>query len=104
MCSLSKRRRWRQSKASVQLLAHKATLGGMSPDAARHLRHLGRVAAANGTDGTDYSHSYTAKSFDPHYVQRISTACVFFFWGADRILKGTLASRATHTNLRRATA
>ena len=56
--------------------------------------------AANGTDGTDYSRSYTAKSFVPHYAQRISTACVM--WGADGILKGI--SKQSHTNLRRATA
>ena len=30
-------------KANVQLLVHEATLGGMSPDAARHLRYLGRA-------------------------------------------------------------
>ena len=54
----------------------------MSPFAARHLRHLGRAAADEGRDGTDYTRSYTARSFVPYFGQRISTACVMF--GAER--------------------
>ena len=62
-------------KARVTLLVHE-TLGGMSPTAARHLRRLARAAADDGTDATDYSRSYTARSFVPFYAQKISSACV----------------------------
>ena len=37
----------------------------MSPFAARHLRRLGRAAVDEGCDGTDYTRSYTARSFVP---------------------------------------
>ena len=87
-------------KATVRLLVHEATLGGMSPYAARHLRRLGRDAVEGGTDGTDYTRSFTARSFVPHYAQRISTACVMY--GAEGILKGI--RKASHTRLRRALA
>ena len=81
-------------KAAVHLLVHEATLGGMSPYAARHLRRLSRAAVANGIDGTDYTRSFTARSFVPHFGQRISTACVMH--GAEGILKGTIRkTRAT---------
>ena len=70
-------------KAAVHLLVHEARLGGMSPYAARHLRRLGRAAATNGIDGTDYMRSFTARSFVPHFGQRISTACVMY--GAEGI-------------------
>ena len=53
-----------------------------------------------GTDGTDYTRSFTARSFVPHYAQRISTACVMY--GAEGILKGI--RKASHTRLRRALA
>ena len=87
-------------KATVRLLIHEATLGGMSPYAARHLRRLGRDAVEGGTDGTDYTRSFTARSFVPYYAQRISTACVMY--GAEGILKGI--RKASHTHLRRALA
>ena len=87
-------------KAIVHLLVHEATLGGMSPYAARHLRRLGRAAADGDFDGTDYSRSYTARSFVPHYAQRISTACVMC--GAEGILKGV--RKKSHERLRRAAA
>ena len=90
----------RNRKATVHLLVHEATLGGMSPYAARHLRRLGRAAAEGGTDGTDYSRSFTARSFVPHYAQRISTACVMH--GAEGILKGI--RKKSHARLRRAAA
>ena len=32
----------------------------------------------NGSDGTDYSPSYTASSFVPYYAQRISNAIVMY--------------------------
>ena len=44
--------------------------------AARPLSGLGRAAARHGHDATDYTRSYTARSFVPHYSQRISSACV----------------------------
>ena len=72
----------------------------MSPFAARHLRRLGRAAAENGTDGTDYTRSFTARSFVPHYAQRISAACVMH--GAEGILKGV--RKKSHDRLRRAAA
>ena len=84
-------------KAAVHLLVHEATLGGMSPYAARHLRRLGRAAVANCIDGTDYMRSFTARSFVPHYAQRISTACVMH--GAEGILKGV--RKKSHDRLRR---
>ena len=87
-------------KATVRLLVHEATLGGMSPYAARHLRRLSRDAVEGGTDGTDYTRSFTARSFVPYYAQRISTACVMY--GAEGILKGI--RKASHTRLRRALA
>ena len=37
---------------------------------------LGRVAKESGADPTDYSTSYTARSFVPYYAQRLSTSCV----------------------------
>ena len=73
-------------KATVHLLVHEATLGSMSPYAARRLRRLARDASDNGTDGTDYTRSYTARSFVPYFAQRISTACVME--GADRGRRG----------------
>ena len=73
-------------KATVHLLTHEATMGSMSPYAARRLRRLARDASDNGTDGTDYTRSYTARSFVPHFAQRISTACVME--GAKGILTG----------------
>ena len=62
-------------KARVHLLVHE-TLGGFSPHAARRLRLVVRAAAKHGHDATDYTRSYTARSFVPHYAQRISSACV----------------------------
>ena len=64
----------------------------------RHLRRLGRAAAEEGCDGTDYSRSYTAHSFVPHYAQSICSACVMH--GADGILKGIRS--ASHLRLRAA--
>ena len=87
-------------KASVNLLVHESATGAMSPFAARHLRRLGRAAATEGCDGTDYTHSYTARSFVPHFGQRISTACVMY--GAEGILKGV--RKKSHDRLRRAAA
>ena len=49
---------------------------------------------------TDYTRSFTARSFVPYYAQRISTACVMY--GAEGILKGI--RKASHTRLRRALA
>ena len=63
-------------KALVRLYVHEATIGGFSPFAAARLRTLGRAAAANGCDATDYTCSHTANSFVPYYAQRISSACV----------------------------
>ena len=48
----------------------------------------GRTAAANGTDGTDYSRSYTAKSFVPLATLSASLLPACVMWGADGILKG----------------
>ena len=87
-------------KATVHLLVHEATLGSMSPYAARRLRRLARDAADNGTDGTDYTRSYTARSFVPHFAQRISSACVME--GAKGILK--CVRKASHAHLRRTSA
>ena len=87
-------------KATVHLLVHEATLGSMSPYAARRLRRLARDASDNGTDGTDYTRSYTARSFVPYFAQRISTACVME--GAEGILKGI--RKKSHAHLRRAAA
>ena len=87
-------------KATVHLLVHEATMGSMSPYAARRLRRLARDASDNGTDGTDYTHSYTARSFVPYFAQRISTACVME--GAKGILKSV--RKASHAHLRRAMA
>ena len=87
-------------KATVHLLVHEATMGSMSPYAARRLRRLARDASDNGTDGTDYTRSYTARSFVPHFAQRISTACVME--GAKGILKGI--RKKSHDHLRRALA
>ena len=86
-------------KARVVLLVHE-TSGAFSPDAALYLRRLGRLAAENGVDPTDYSRSYTASSFVPHYAQSICSACVMH--GADGILKGI--RKASHARLRRAVA
>ena len=74
------------------------TLGGFSPYAARRLRRLGRLAAENGVDATDYTRSYTAHSFVPYYSQSICSACVMH--GADGILKGI--RKASHSRLRAA--
>jgi len=82
-------------KARVHLLVHE-TLGGFSPYAARHLRLLGRIAEASGTDATDYSRSYTAHSFVPFYAQRICSACVMH--GAAAILRGI--RMAGHSRIR----
>ena len=71
-------------KASVLLLVHEI-FGGMSLFASRHLRRLGRRAAEEGTDSTDYSQSYTAASFVSYYAQRISNNIVMY--GADGFLK-----------------
>ena len=87
-------------KASVNLLVHESATGAMSPFAARHLRRLGRAAAEEGRDGTDYTRSYTARSFVPYFGQRISTACVMY--GAEGILKGI--RKKSHDRLRRAAA
>ena len=80
------------------VLVHEATLGGMSPDAARHLRYLGRTAAANGTDGTDYSRSYTAKSFVPHYTRSASPLPASCGEPTEFSIKGI--SKQSHANLR----
>ena len=48
----------------------------------------------------DYTRSYTARSFVPHFAQRISTACVME--GAKGILKGI--RKKSHDHLRRALA
>ena len=71
----------------------------MSPYAARRLRRLARDAAAIG-DTTDYTLSYTARSFVPYYSQRISTTIRMH--GAQGILKGI--SRARRDLLRAAPA
>ena len=82
-------------KARVHLLVHE-TLGGFSPYAARRLRRLGRLAAENGVDATDYKRSYTAHSFVPYHSQSICSACVMH--GSDGILKGI--RKASHSRLR----
>ena len=69
-----------------------------SPYAARRLRRLGRLATENGVDATDYSRSFTARSFVPYYTQSICSACVMH--GADGILKGIRL--AGHQRLRAA--
>ena len=56
----------RNRKARVHLLVHETT-GAFSPYAAMRLRRLGRLAVENGVDGTDYTRSYTARSFVPYY-------------------------------------
>ena len=87
-------------KARVWLLSHE-TLGGMSPATSRLFRRLGREAARSGTDGTDYTKSYTARSYVPYYAQKISGAIVMN--GAQGILvflDGV--SRARSAQLRRA--
>ena len=63
------------TRGRAACLVHE-TLGGFSPHAARRLRLLGRAAARHGHDATDYTRSYTARSFVPHFAQRISSACV----------------------------
>ena len=65
-----------------------------------HTCRLGRTAADEGCDGTDYTRSYTARSFVPYFGQRISTACVMY--GAEGILKGI--RKKSHDRLRRAAA
>ena len=50
------------------------------------------------SDGIDYTRSFTARSFVPHYAQRISAACVMY--GAEGILKGV--RKLSHDRLRRA--
>ena len=69
---------------ATSLLVHEI-FGGMSPFASCHLRRLGRRAAEEGTDSTDYSQSYTAASFVSYYAQRISNNIVMY--GADGFLK-----------------
>ena len=59
---------------------------------------VGRLAAENGVDATDYTRSYTAHSFVPYYSQSICSACVMH--GADGILKGI--RKASHSRLRAA--
>ena len=86
-------------KARVHLLVHE-NLGGMSAYAARRLRRLGRLAKEWGTDGTDYSKSYTARSFVPYYAQRISHSIVIN--GAQAILNGI--AKATKSRLRMSSA
>ena len=71
-------------KAILTLLVHEI-FGGLSPTAARHLRYLARKAAELDHDLTDYSRSYTARSFVPYYAQQISSAIVMI--GAQGILK-----------------
>ena len=86
-------------KATVHLLVHEATLGSMSPYAARRLCRLALDASDNSTDGTDYTRSYTARPFVPHFAhKRISTACVME--GAKGILKSV--RKKSHARLRRA--
>ena len=84
-------------KARVHLLVHETT-GAFSPYAAMRLSRLGRLAVERGVDSTDYSRSYTARSFVPYYAQSISSACVMH--GADGILKGV--RKASHARLRAA--
>ena len=43
---------------------------------ARCLRRLARLAKERGTDGTDYTRSYTARGFVPYYAQLISSTIV----------------------------
>ena len=69
----------------------------MSPYAARRLRHLARKATALGTDATDYSLSYTARSFVSYFAQRMSNAIVIN--GAQGILNGI--SKLRRERLRR---
>ena len=61
-------------KADVRLLIHDSWTGGLEAFGARHLRYLGRRAAAVGNDNTDYSQSPTASSFVPYYTQRLTCA------------------------------
>ena len=65
----------RNKKSTVRLLVHETT-GGFSPFGAKTLRRLGRDAATNGCDATDYNRSSTANSFVPYYSQYISSCCV----------------------------
>ena len=90
-------------KASVSLLVHESATGAMSPFVARHLRRLGRAAADEGRDGTDYTRSYTARSFVPYFGQRISTACVMFGAEGTSSQEDPQATKATIA-LRRAAA
>ena len=53
-----------------------AGLGGLMPYGARRLKRLARAAKASGVDPTDYTLSYTARSFAPYYGQRLSASCV----------------------------
>jgi hypothetical protein len=87
----------RNRKARVHLLVHETT-GAFSPYAALRLRRLGRLAAERGTDSTDYTRSYTARSFVPHFSQSICSACIMH--GAEGILKGI--RKACHAHLRSA--
>ena len=80
-------------KAKVFLLVHE-TSGGMSAFAARRLRTLGRAASASDMDFTDYSKSYTARSFVSYYGQRMSNAIVMH--GADVILRGVARMQRAH--------
>ena len=85
----------RNRKARVRLLCHEI-FGGMSAYAAKYLRHLAHEATEKGTDRTDYTRSYTARSFVPYYAQRISYSIVTN--GARGILQGL--ARATRSHLR----
>ena len=51
-------------------------LGGVAPFTARRLRRFGRESIENGNDATDYTRSYTARSFVPYYAQQLSNTNV----------------------------
>ena len=62
-------------KAWVNVLVHEP-LGGLAPFTARRLRRFGRESIENGNDATDYTRSYTARSFVPYYAQQLSNTNV----------------------------
>ena len=62
-------------KAWVNVLVHEP-LGGVAPFTARRLRRFGRESIENGNDATDYTRSYTARSFVPYYSQQLSNTNV----------------------------
>ena len=66
----------------------------MSAFAARRLRVLARAATASDMDFTDYSKSFTARSFVPYFAQRMSNAIVMH--GADVILRGVARMQRAH--------